>query len=173
MKGKLLIGVVVILIFVLSLSYYAISLSGKQIDTSWIPKVEQLAQTYQPYPNGTYYSNPDVTLSYLNMFITENGTEQLIYFGNGDILSTYLAGLLNNATIKKGVVNETYLDQVLASDKVVTLNYRLSILTEYNRDAKYYSAFFTLKDNLGTGLEGIIIARDIHSSNLDLLAVSK
>ncbi len=63
------------------------------------------------YPNGTQYTSPGVTLSYCNMYLAENGTEQLIYYGNGDELSSYLGNILNNATIQKAV-SQDFLESI-------------------------------------------------------------
>jgi hypothetical protein len=45
------------------------------------------------------------------MYLAENGTEQLIYYGNGDELSTYLGNILNNATIQKAV-SQDFLESI-------------------------------------------------------------
>lgn len=171
------IAIAVVLITVIALfgaliGYYWANLNNKQIDTSWVAKAEGLVQNYQPY-NNTQSNSPNVTLAYCSMYLVENGTEQLIYYGNGDTLSTYLGELLKNATIQKGTINQDHLDKVLATDRVVLLSYRISILHMSDPTAKYYMGYFILEDNLNEGLEGTIIARDISSNNLSLLAVRR
>jgi hypothetical protein len=144
------------------------ALPSYQIDTSWIIDAKQLVQNYQPYTNN---SNPEVTLSYCNMYMAENGAEQLIYYGNGDTLSTYLGDLLRNATVEKGSTSEDYLARVLANDMVVVLTYRVSILGMQHPEAKYYQGYFILEDNLNEGLRGMVIAREMATNYLDLVAV--
>jgi hypothetical protein len=167
----------ILLITVIALSgaligYYWANLNNRQIDTSWVAKAEGLLQGYQPY-NNTQPNSLDVTLAYCNMYLVENGTEQLIYYGNGDALSTYLGELLENATVQKGTVNQDHLDRVLATDRAVILSYRISILAMSDPTAKYYMGYFILEDDLNEGLEGTIIAREISSNGLSLLAVSR
>jgi hypothetical protein len=144
------------------------ALPSYQADTSWIIVAKQLVQNYQPYANT---SNPEVTLSYCNMYMAENGTKQLIYYGNGDTLSIYLGELLRNGTIYKGSTSEDYLDKVLANGTAIILTYRVSILATQYPEAKYYQGCFILEDKLNEGLQGTIIAREMNTSDLVLLGV--
>ncbi len=131
-----------------------ITVTNPQIDSSWVETVNNLLKTYETYPNQTQYANPEVTLSACNMYLVENGSEQLIYYGNGDPLSVYLGELLKKTNIQKNAVSEGYLDKVLANDRVIILNYRLSILHMIDSDAKYYAGYFILEDNLSEDLDG-------------------
>ena len=159
-KIALAVGVLVVLSFTFSfLGYYWYLHS--QVDLSWIEPANNLLRNYKAYPNETQYTNPEVTLSARNMYLVENGSEQLIYYGNGDTLSLYLGDLLKEANMQKGPVSEDYLSKVLANDKVVTLRYRSSILHIIDSETKYYTGYFILEDNLNDSLKGTIIAREI------------
>ena len=164
------VTVVVLLVLVLGLLWVGLN---TRIDASWTAEVEVLVEGYQLYPEGAERSNPDVTISACSMYLAENGTERLIYYGNGDALSGYLGGLLRNASMRVGAVSEGYLDEVLANDKVVVLSYRITILGLDEPGAKYYMGYFILEDNLGRDLQGFIIAREIQTNNLQLLAIPK
>jgi hypothetical protein len=140
-----------------------------QIDISWVGEAKQLAQGYQPYTDD---SAPEVTLSFCNMYKVENGTRQLIYYGNGDALSTYLGELLSNATVNMGNISEDQLGKVLTNNAVLILTYRASILATQFPEAKYYQGCFILEDKLNEGLQGTIIARGLITSDLALLGVT-
>lgn len=147
--------------------------NNNQADISWVETVNNSLKDYEPYSNETQYTNPDVTLSARNMYLVENGPEQLIYYGNGDTLSLYLGDLLKKANINKGPISEDYLDRALENDKVVILTYRSSILHIIDSEAKYYAGYFILKDNLNDLLKGTIIARENITNNLILLEMGK
>ncbi len=179
MIRRLVVGVAVIAVLSISLlaaGYYWANNEQQldaQIDTSWTETVKIRLQNYQSYPESVAQSSPDVTISYCNVFVAENGTEQLIYYGNGNELSSYLGELLKDATLQKGTASEELVNRVLENDTVVILTYRASVLHLMNPDAKYYKAYFILQDNLNEGLKGTIIANEINSDHMDILAISK
>ncbi len=174
MKKKTFIAVIIILVLAISfllVGLYWANLGNHQIDTSWVAKAKELAKNYSPIT--TNFTTPDVAISYCNMYLVRNGSEQLIYYGNGDTLSKYLGDLLNGPTIDKGTVSQDYLDKVLAKDEVVILGYRKSIFAPSHPTAKYYMGYFILEDNLNQGPFGTIIGREISTSNLHLLAIHR
>ena len=131
----------------------------------WISKANAMLQDYEPLKD-EQQNDPNVTLSFLNMYLVESGNQQLIYCGNGDELSKLLGDLLNNQTQTKGSVDQEFLDKILSNDKVLILTYRISILAMINPQAEYYQGYFILEDNLNKSFEGAIIARGIQTGHL-------
>jgi hypothetical protein len=136
-----------------------------QVDTSWISTVEQLLQEAQPYPpNNSSLSHP-ANPQILNVYLNENGTEQLIYYGSGSNLSNYLYDLMESVNVERDpTVAEYYLSKVMLNDKVVSLHYNLTLVSQNYSSQRFYVAYFVLEDNLNEGLTGAIFVRNTQAS---------
>jgi hypothetical protein len=66
------------------------------VDISWVETVNNMIENYNPYPNTT---DPGVFLAYCRLYLAENGTENLVYYGNPDTLGGYLTDLLRRDTL--------------------------------------------------------------------------
>jgi hypothetical protein len=96
------------IIIVALAAVYIATIPPAEVDTSWISTVEQMIENAKPYPpnNSSQVSNPE----YLNVYLQENGTSQLIYYGTGSDLSDYLDQLLESVNLEKNHrVSEVYI----------------------------------------------------------------
>ena len=169
-KRILVVGLVVVIAlssFVVAYYWY----KSTQIDTSWIQTVNNSLPNYPPYSNQTE-SNIEGTIEYCRVYLSENGTEQLIYYGNGGTLGQYLTNLLKDANIRIGSISETKVTEVLGRDKVVTMAYRPSVLM-FGGQQRFYEGYFVLEDNLNEGLSGKIITVEVGKQGYSLWAISK
>lgn len=131
-----------------------------QIDNSWIPTVEQLLQDAQPYPPDNSSVNVADNPQDITIYLTENDSQQLIYYGSGNNFTTYLTGLMENVSYEKVArVSEVYLGEVMQNDKVVTLNYNIATVIADHPNQRFYEAYFVLQDNQNMGLTGAIFVR--------------
>ncbi len=169
MKKLFMAAVIIILLAVFSLEvgYFLTNPRNSQTDTSWIETANNLLQNYSSsnYINST--ENPGLYLAYLRVALFDNGTLYFLHVGNGDNLSGYLENVLKQASVEKAV-DDSFLDNVLSVDRVVWLNYRLSVMRKAD---KYYSVYFILNDNLNAELQGKILAIDKNTNNCYLLEV--
>jgi hypothetical protein len=128
---------------------------------SWIAPVEQMLQEAKPYPTNNSLShpaNPDV----LNIYLNENGTQQLVYYGEGDNFSRYLTSLMEQVNVDgTRKVGEVYLGKIMQADKVVSLNYNLTMLSTEKSTQKFYTAYFVINDTLKENLTGAIFVRNV------------
>jgi hypothetical protein len=169
---------VIVLAVVMALSSFVVAYywyKSIQIDTSWVENVNQMVKEVTPYPNG--YSDPALLLSYCRVYLIENGTSELIQYDatSNQTLSTYLTNLLIKANLQlqpSGSISSDFLDRVLASDKVVATNYRLSTL-QFGGQQRFYVGYFVLKDNLNEDLVGKIIVGEVQKQGYSLWAISK
>lgn len=173
LKRKFIIPSILISVGIISVALIVIcqtTIPPAEVDTSWISTVEQMIENAKPYPpNNSSLSHP-ANPEYLNVYLQENGTSRLIYYGNGGELSDYLNQLLESANLEKNHrVGELYISKVMANDKVVTLSYNLTMLSNMADSTKrFYQGYFILQDNLDEGLSGAIFAREIHYSDSHL-----
>ena len=131
-----------------------------QIDNSWIPTVEQLLQDAKPYPPNNSSLSPAANPEDINVYLAENGSEQLIYYGDGSNLTDYLTGLMENVSYQKVArVSEVFLGEVMQNDTVVTLNYNIATVIADHPTQRFYEAYFVLQDNQNMGLTGAIFVR--------------
>jgi hypothetical protein len=156
------------IIIVALAAVYIATIPPAEVDTSWISTVEQMIENAKPYPpnNSSLISNPE----YLNVYLQENGTSQLIYYGTGSDLSDYLDQLLESVNLEKNHrVSEVYISNIMANDKVAVLQYNQTMLssTAYS-NKRFYEGYFILQDNLDEGLTGAIFARPIYYSDTHL-----
>ncbi len=173
MKRKIIIISTLILAGILVAVYIFSSMPHGSIqeDTSWISSVEQLLEEAKPYPSNNSLSQPD-SPQILNVYLNENGTEQLIYFGNGSNLSVYLHDLAESLNVEKdSTVAEYYLAEVMQADKVVSLSYNMTLVTQSYPSQRFYDAYFVLKDNLTENLTGAVFLRNAHQPNLGHLSL--
>lgn len=140
------------------------------MDASWVSTVNGMIDDYTPCPD----DDPEVFMAYCRLYIAENGTQNLLYYGNPDALGNYLADIIDNLRLQKQAdVSEEFLDKVLATNKVAIIDYRVSILRMMSPSEKFYMGFFILEDNLNAGLCGTVIVREVETNGLGLWAVSK
>jgi hypothetical protein len=135
----------------------------RQLDTSWVEEVNQMLQNVQPYPNGTKNTDPNVLMPYCRTYLFENGTSELIEFGNADkdyLISTHLNSLLRKVDVHLGAVSDEFLDKVFANGKVLMIDYRLSTM-HFGGQQRFYRGYFILEDNLAEGTAGTIIAGEV------------
>ena len=131
-----------------------------QIDTSWIPVVEQLLQDAKPYPPDNSSLSPAANPEVINVYLAENGSEQLIYYGDGSNLSNYLTALMESVNYQKVPrVSEVFIGEVMQNDTVVNLNYNITMVLANNPTQRFYAAYFVLQDNQNVGLTGAIFVR--------------
>ena len=146
-----------------------------QADTSWVDDVSQLLQKAHPIPNVTEQNSPNALFSYCRTYLYENGTSELVEYGNTDStnpISTYLNSLLLKANLQlqsNGSVSTEFLDRVLAKDKVVAIVYRLSTLN-YGEQQRFYTSYFVLRDNLNEDLLGKFVLGKIGKQGYSLWA---
>jgi hypothetical protein len=87
----------------------------------------------------------------------------------------YLTDLLLKASLQlqpSGSISSDFLGRVLASDKVVAINYRLSTL-QFGGQQRFSEGYFVLEDNLNEGLSGKIITVEVGKQGYGLWAISK
>ena len=171
MKRRKVIAICIFAVLAVSLILVAYnSYRATQIDTLWVETVNSMLKEYPSYINDTLIINPDWTLSPLQLHLLENGTNRILYFGSGDTFCNYLINLLRQASIQKGTISQSQLDQNLASGKTVEITFRHWIEIQSHR---YDPVYFILESSQNQDLRGTIIVRDWQSSILSILAVSK
>ncbi len=140
-----------------------------QTDASWVRSLNQMLSKTVPYPNGTESSNPNVLLSYCRTYLYENGSSELLEFGDAhnnstNPISTTLNGFLVKANVQlNGSLTSQFVSNVLANDKVVAIVYRYSTL-QFGGQQRFYIGYFVLQDNLNQGLAGTIITLDVNQT---------
>jgi len=130
------------------------------VDKSWVETVDNLLEEAKPYPNE---SDLSWTLAKYNVFLHENGTAQLVTgaFLN-DTLGPYFESLLHQVSFcTDTLVNEEFVDSVLASNKVVDFEYRRPS-SDFHFCRNFLTAIFILEDNLSEGLQGTILVRQLN-----------
>jgi len=97
----------------------------------------------------------------LNVYLRENGSERLIYFGNGSTLSNYLYELKESVNFKKdSPVDEYYLGKVMEANKVISIHFNMTWAKQNYPSLRFYDAYFVLEDNLNEDLTGAIFVRN-------------
>ncbi len=188
-KKRLAIGLVSIfvlsvftLIFVFDVSINrdarAHELAGNpQIDASWVTSLNQTVSNASPYPNDSETSNPNVLISYCRTYLYENGSSELLEFGDAynnatNPISTTLNSLLLKANLRLNIsLTSGFVSSVLANDKLAAIIYRDSTL-EFGGQQRFYSGYFVLQDNSNQNLAGTIITLDVNGT-YSLWAISK
>ena len=133
--------------------------SKTQIDTSWIETTNKMLTHYSNL-NESQLNGLDLSMS-IQVRLVENNTNNLLYFGDGE-LTNYLLSVANNATIQKGTLTQNQLEEILAKSKAIELTCRF-----------YLNDNFILNSKEHPNLVGCIIMKDTHSSNYDIIATSK
>jgi hypothetical protein len=148
---------------ILVYAFYSWPPASGPIDTSWIATVEQLLEEAKPYPpNNSSLSHP-ANPEMLNVYLNQNGSEQLIYFGNGSALSNYLYELKESVNLQKdSTVSEYYLGEVMAANKVVSIHFNKAWAKQNYPSLRFYDAYFVLENNSNENLSGAIFVRNAH-----------
>lgn len=172
LKRKFIILSILISVGIISVVLVAVCQTTRppaEVDTSWISTVEQMIENAKPYPPDNSSLSPPGYPEYLNVYLQENGTSRLIYYGTGSELSDYLDQLLESVNVEENHrVGELFLGKVMANDKVVELSYNQTMLSSTGSTKRFYQGYFVLQDNLGEGLTGAIFARDLYYSDSHL-----
>ncbi len=140
-------------------------------------KPQPNGQQRSPYPNGTETSNPNVLISYCRTYLYENGTSELLEFGDAynnatNPISTTLNSLLLKANLRFNIsLTSGFVSSVLANDKSLQSSIGIQHCNSAgNRDSTV--AILCLQDNLNQGLAGTIITLDVDQT-YSLWAISK
>jgi hypothetical protein len=147
------LSVVLVIITLISCGFLTIPTSDqKQIDTSWVDKLDEYLNEAKPYPPPP----SDWDLSDHFIYLYENGHEYLVeYSGGGTKLVAFLEDLADNAANEiNSVVDEGFVNRITTSDKVVSLTYKYGVFSPSKRLEKVW---FILQDNLNEGLDGIVV----------------
>ncbi len=164
MNRKIVIVAALVVCVVLVYGFYSLPPANGPIDTSWIATVEQMLEEVKPYPLNNSLSHP-ANPEMLNVYLTENGSEQLIYYGNGSALSNYLYELKESINYEKdSTVSEYYLGRVMAASKVVSIHYNMTWAKQNYPSQRFYGAYFVLEDNLDEDLTGAIFVRNVNEN---------
>jgi uncharacterized protein (UPF0333 family) len=140
--------------------YYWVSQSAK-VDASWIATIDEMLENAKTYLNS---NDPGVLMSYCRIYLYEGGTKHLVYYGNPNSFGSYLTGLLKQVNAQKqAIISREYLDNVTASNKVVMINYRTTLIPT---SQKFYAGYFILEDNLNEELTGTIIIQQDNGYSL-------
>jgi hypothetical protein len=149
--GPLIFTVIVLSTLVLVSSFFFVPRS-----TSWIGEVENKIREENWEPDREY-----IPLMLDAFFLYENGEEEFFYLYSHHEFVSYIIQLENKVNRKiNNSITEEFLDEVLASNKVLQHNLRLMIPFRFYE--YYENSYFILEDNLEMGLEGTIIFQ--HSS---------
>ena len=149
-KNSLLKKIIFIAI-ILSTGFLAITYSFAPRDTSWISEVENRIKQENWEPNREY-----IPLMLDSFFLHEDEKEEFFYLYSHHEFVSYIENL--ERTVNRKIINSVskeYLDEVLASNKVIQHNIRHD--REQFLVGKYEDAYFVLEDNLGRDLQGAII----------------
>ncbi len=149
-------------------------LRNNSVDTSWVETADNLMGNYHSCINDTGGWNSPITMSFIRMYYrVENGTDGLLYYGDGDTLSIYLTNLLKQANIQKGTMNWNQVHEILSFSKALILTYRAGSAPGTFSDVmrKYNVAYFIV-DSQNEDMKGTIIA-EWSTDRYDILAVSK
>jgi hypothetical protein len=169
-KRKLVIALTIIAVLSIVLSLFGYNwYRSIQIDSSWIETAESMLNDYHSFVNVTQVPNLDWIFSLVKLHLLENGTDRILYFGGGDNLTNYLISVLDQASIQKGTISDTQLEQVLASSKVLEITFRLNIEIQ----SHHYNPIYFILESQNQNLSATIILKDTQSSILNILAVSK
>ena len=158
-------GAVIFLVVVLFTSFFSVWVSSMdqsvQIDVSWVAGVEDYLEQAKPYP--TDMSEP---ISPLQISLYDKGNLQFIapphWLRNGDVLLDYLEEVLRSVdTLVNGSVPEVFIDEVLASNRVLVMRYKhYNEVDDYALWGDFIKVLFVLMDNLDKGLEGHIFIKE-------------
>lgn len=135
------------------------------MDTSWIVNVTQYLEDAKPYPSS---DRGEYLLATYNIFLHENGKEQIVAWAMyNETFGPYLESLLVQVDKQSKVsVTEEFVDEVLATDKVVDLQYRFYGNYTSREDLSNLSgALFVLEDSLNEGLRGKILTSQNVNTN--------
>ena len=115
MKKKQVIAICIIAALAISLILVAYnSYRNTQVDTLWVETANSMLKDYPSYVNDSRVdNNPDWGLSILQLHFLENGTNRILYVGNGDTLCNYLINLLKQNSIQKGTISQEQLEKIL------------------------------------------------------------
>lgn len=164
MNRKIVIVAVLVVCVILIYGLYSWTPASEPIDTSWIATVEQMLEEAKPYPLNSSLSHP-ANPEMLNVYLTENGSERLIYYGNGSALSNYLYELKESVNYKNdSTVSEYYLGKVMAANKVISIHYNPEWAKQNYPSQRFYDAYFVLEDNLEEDLTGAVFVRNAHEN---------
>jgi hypothetical protein len=131
-----------------------------EVDKSWVENVNNLLEEAKPYPDESGLS---WTLAEYSVFLHENGTAQLVTWASpSDALGPYFESLLQRVSFcTDNLVNEEFVDSVLASNKVVDFEYRHPS-SDFHLWGNFLTGLFILEDNLSEGLQGTILVRQLN-----------
>jgi hypothetical protein len=155
MNRKIIVLIIVTLGISIIAGTFWVSQQHDELDTSWIDTVTQFLEEAKPYPNpdGGYY-----LLSRVQIYLYENGTDQLVLFTGESDFTVYLENLMRRASRQKNApVSKAFIDEVLNTDKV--LSFDLRFYHNFHVWENFESALFVLEDNLDQGLEGTIYVK--------------
>ncbi len=140
----------------------------RPIDTSWVPTINGMLQSYSPITNA---SLDQVTISWYRLYSNENGTSQLIQYGNVlDALAQNLYDLTKKATIQlESSISFDFVKNITSSDKVVSLYFRESLPGA----PRNFENYFILDDVLNLGLAGKIIELRVPDQEYSVWAIPK
>lgn len=147
------LSVALVIISLFSCGFLTIPKSyQKEIDTSWVDKLDEYLNEAQPYPPPP----SDWDLSDHFIYLYEAGHEHLVeYSGGGTKLVAFLEDLVDNANSEiNTIVAEGLVNRITTSDKVVSLTYKYGLTSPSKRLDKVW---FILQDNLNEGLSGTVV----------------
>jgi len=171
-RRTLIAAALLVVCVVLAYGFYSFPPATGPVDVSWITTVERMLEEAKPYPPNNYSLSPAGTPENLNVYLNENGNETLIYFGDGSNLSAYLHDLAESVNVEvDSTVAEYYLGRVMQANKVVSLHYNITLVTQSYPSQRFYDAYFVLEDNLNENLTGKIFVRNAHQPNLGHLSL--
>lgn len=147
------LSVALVIISLFSCGFLTIpKLDQKEIDTSWVDKLDEYLNEAQPYPPPP--SDWDLSDHFIYLF--EDGHEYLVeYSGGGTKLVAFLENLADKANNEiNTMVDEGFVNRITTSDKVVSLTYKYGLTSPSKRLDKVW---FILQDNLNEGLNGTVV----------------
>lgn len=138
--------------------------SAITVDKSWVETVNNLLEEAKPYPEESGLS---WTLAEYSVFLHENGTALLVTWASpNDTLGPYFESLLHRVSFcTDTLVNEKFVDLVLASNKVADFEYRHPS-SDFHFCGNFLTALFILEDNLSEGLQGTILVRQLNDEEV-------
>ena len=161
-------GVIVYILLILFAGVLIAEYLTATKDISWTVEIEDLIKKENWEPESEH-----IPLSDWNFFLYENGEEQYFELKSQTEFISYMNTLMNriNRQIKESI-SEKFLNEILASNKVLLLQLRFSTHSmgwkadnNFDRNVDYSGAYFVLEDTLEKGLEGTIIAQETNSRN--------
>ena len=119
-----------------------------------------MLQDAKPYPSDNSSLSPLGTPEVINVYFAENGSERLIYYGDGNNFTNYLTDLMESVNYQKVArVSEVFLGEVMQNDAVVNLTYNITMVMADHPTQRFYEAYFVLQDNQNMDLTGAIFVR--------------